>query len=84
MAAIRDLHLECGNRYLTISEECFRKAQEKGFLPASLDPRIAAVGLIAVVDGLVMNWTLDKTLFPLASYGPGIIDSYFTGLRSAV
>ena len=80
MAAIRDSHLECGNRFLSISEDAFRVAGERGFLPASVDPHCAAVGLMSVIDGLVMNWTLDKTLFPLASYGPAIIDTYLAGL----
>ena len=84
MAAIRDMHLECGNRYLAIIEDGFRRARERGFLPAVLDPRCAAVGLMAVVDGLVLNWTLDRTLFPLARYGPTIVDTYFAGLCANV
>jgi TetR/AcrR family transcriptional regulator, acrAB operon repressor len=84
MATIRDTHLECGNRYLAISEEAFRLAIARGFLPATLDPRCAAVGLVSVVDGLVLNWTLDNTLFPLASYGPLIVDTYLAGLRAEV
>ena len=80
MAAIRDSHLECGNRYLSISEEAFGLAREHGFLPATVDPHYAAVGLMSVIDGMVLNWTLDKTQFPLASYGPAIIDTYLAGL----
>ncbi len=80
MVAIRDTHLECGNRYLAITEEGFRTAQARGHLPAGLDTRCAAIGLIAVVDGLVLNWTLDRTRFPLASYGPVIVDTYLRGL----
>ncbi len=83
MARIRDTHLECGNRYLSISEEAFTLAKERGYLPSALDPRQAAVGLMAVVDGLVMNWTLDSSLFPLASYGPAIVNTYLAGLRAA-
>lgn len=82
MAAIRDTHLECGNRYLATNEEAFRLARERGYLPASLDPRCAAVGLMAVVDGLMVNWTLDSSLFPLASFGPAIIDAYLAGLSA--
>lgn len=82
MAAIRDSHLECGNRYLTMGEECFRLARERGFLSPGIDPRCASVGLMAVADGLVVNWTLDNTLFPLASYARVIIDAYLAGLRA--
>ena len=80
MAAIRDSHLECGNRYLAISEEAFRLAKERGFVPETLEPHLAAVGLMSVVDGLVLNWTLERKLFPLASYGPAIIDIFLAGL----
>ena len=80
MAGIRDTHLECGNRYHALSVECFVTAQEKGFLSRDIDARVAAVGLIAIVDGLVANWALDQSMFPLASYGPAIVDTYLAGL----
>lgn len=82
MATIRDNHLECGNRYLDVLTEGFRLAGQRGFVPTTLDPRQAAVGLMAVVDGLIVNWTLDNQLFPLARFGPAIIDSYLAGLAS--
>lgn len=80
MAKIRDRHLECGNRYLSVLEEGFRLACERGFAPTRLDARRAAIGLMAIVDGLVVNWTLDQKLFPLASFGPAIIDQYLAGV----
>jgi TetR/AcrR family transcriptional regulator, acrAB operon repressor len=80
MATIRDNHLECGNRYLDMLTEGFRLAGQRGFLPKALDPRQAAVGMMAIVDGLIVNWTLDKQLFPLDRYGPLIVDSYLAGL----
>ena len=83
MAVIRAKHLECGNRYLELCEENFRLAQERGYLPASVEPRCAAMGMMAVVDGLVLNWTLGKTLFPLDRFGPVILDTYLNGLLAA-
>ena len=80
-ARIRDTHLECGNRYLALSQECFRRAQERGLLPGSVDPHRAAVGFNAIIDGLVTNWALDPESFPLADYGPVVIDTYLDGLR---
>jgi TetR/AcrR family acrAB operon transcriptional repressor len=35
---------------------------------------------MSIVDGLVVNWTLDNKLFPLAKFGPAIIDLYLNGL----
>jgi len=83
MATIRDNHLECGNRYLSLNEGAIALARERGFLPPRVDPRQAAVGLMAVIDGLVVNWTLDHTLFPLAEYGTTAIDTYFAGLTAS-
>ena len=82
MATIRNAHLECGTHFLNINVQAFQLAKARGFLRASIDPRRAAVGLIALVDGLVVNWTLDNALFPLASDGPIIIEAYLDGLRS--
>ena len=82
MATSRDNHLECGNRYLSINEDAMRVAIARGTLSAKVDPRRAAVGLMAVIDGLVVNWTLDHQLFPLADYGIAAIDTYFAGLRA--
>lgn len=83
MATIRDNHLECGNQYLALNEAAFRLARERGYVPPEVDPRTAAVGLMAVVDGLVVNWTLDNGLFPLADYAEPIVDTYLAGLRAA-
>ena len=80
MAEIRDSHLECGNRFMGVNVHAFRRATELGLFSVQVDPHLAAVGLMAVVDGLVTNWTLDKDSFPLATYGPRIIDAYLAGL----
>jgi len=80
MARIRDQHLECGNRFLGIKESAIRRAMERGHLPEHVDPRQAAVGLMAIIDGLVANWTLDRERFPLSSMAAGIIDTYLAGL----
>ena len=80
MIAIRDKHLEVGSRHLAVLETAIRDARDKGRLRGDVDPRQAAVGLRALVDGLAINWTLDPGGFPLAEMAPGIIDSYLAGL----
>lgn len=82
MARIRDQHLECGNRFLGIKESAIRNAIERGHLPGHVDARQAAVGLMAITDGLVANWTLDRERFPLSSMAAGIIDTYLAGLAA--
>ena len=46
----------------------------------AVDPYQAAVGVIALIDGLALNWTMDPRLFPLADYAPGLVDAYLAGL----
>ncbi len=83
MAVIRDSHLECGRRFIALLEDAMQRAREAGQLPSSACPRQAAVGLIALLDGLVVNWTLEPALFPLAEYAPGLVDAYLLGLRAS-
>lgn len=80
MAVIRDSHLECGRRFIALLEEAMRCAQEQNQLPETICPHQAAVGVMALVDGLMVNWTLEPSLFPLTDYAPAIIDAYLGGL----
>lgn len=83
MAAIRAKHIECGNRFLAICEERFRLAKERGYVHVSVDPWCAAVGMMAVTDGLIQKWTLEKESFSLERLGPQILDIYLNGLLTA-
>ncbi|MDR3300031.1 MAG: TetR family transcriptional regulator [Candidatus Accumulibacter sp.] len=81
MVKIRDQHFEHGRSFLGMGITAFEASRELGFLRPRVDPRTAAIGLMAVVDGLVANWTLDKSIFPLVDAGNEIIDNYLAGLR---
>ena len=81
MAVIRDTHIECGARYLTLGEECFRKAIDRGYFPRDMDPHVASLGMMVIVDGLIATWTLYDDLFPLADYATRIMDAYLAGLQ---
>ncbi len=82
MAVIRDSHLECGRRFIALMEGAMRQAQSMGRLSGAVSPRQAAVGIIALLDGLVVNWTLEPKLFPLAEYASAIVDVYLRGLST--
>ena len=81
MAVIRDTHIECSARYLTLGEECFRKAIDRGYFPKDMDPHVALLGMMVIVDGLIATWTLYDDLFPLADYATRIMDAYLAGLQ---
>ncbi|GHU25654.1 TetR family transcriptional regulator [Betaproteobacteria bacterium] len=82
MAEICDKHLEHGKRFLDISMGAFQTSRERGHLSLRVDPRTAAIGLMAVVDGLITNWMLYRPVFSLVDTGAEIIDNYLLGLRS--
>lgn len=62
-------------------EQGFREATAKGQLPKSLDPKRAAIGIYALVDGLINNWVIDPDYVPLALEAQHMIDLYLDGLR---
>lgn len=61
-------------------ENGFRAAVHSGVLPASVEPRAAAVGLHALVDGLITNWLVDPRYFPLKREAERVVDAYLDGL----
>ena len=64
-------------------ERGFRDAVAKGQLPKATDPRRAALGAYALIDGLINNWVIDPDCVPLATEAEHMIDPYLDGLRHA-
>ncbi len=52
----------------------------RGQIDATLPPAVAARGLCALVDGLMLNWLLDPQAFDLQSTGSQMLDTYLRGL----
>lgn len=76
-------YIECRTECLGRIERGLRNAARKGLLAESVNPRIAAVGLHALVDGLITNWVLDPKYVPLAKNAEPLIDNYLDGLKAA-
>lgn len=64
------------------SEQAIRNAVKRGLLPAHVNPRLAAIGLDAMLFGLISNWLANPGYFPLERHAEAIIDLYLDGLRS--
>lgn len=62
-------------------ENGIRTAVDKKQLPDNIVPQYAAIGLHALIDGLIRNWIIDKTYFSLETQGIHIIDAYLNGLK---
>ena len=63
------------------SEQAIRNAIRRGQLPASVNPRLAAVGLDSMLYGLISNWLANPGYLPLARQAEAMIDLYLDGLR---
>ena len=82
MVQVRRRHIEARNNCLKHMERGLRNAANKGLLASSVNPRLAAVGLHALVDGLIVNWVLDPAYLPLARDAKTLVDQYLERLRS--
>ena len=80
MVLMRDRQLECRNACLSQVEEGIRRAIDKGQLASTVNPRRAAIGMHALIDGLIANWVLDPGYFSLAKEAEGMIDIYLAGM----
>jgi len=63
------------------AEQTIRNAIKRGQLPASVNPRLAAVGLDAMLYGLISNWLANPGYLPLERHAEAMIDLYMDGLR---
>lgn len=64
-----------------ITEE-FRRAIAQGQLPANMDERFAAIGLMAMIDGLCFHWLMNPALFSLEDKADNYIRVYLKGLSA--
>lgn len=64
------------------AEQAIANAIKRGQLPANLDPRLAAIGLDAMIYGLISNWLAHRSYLPLARQAEAMVDLYLDGLRS--
>jgi TetR/AcrR family transcriptional regulator, acrAB operon repressor len=83
MEQLRARHIECRANCLAQIERGLRNAARKGMLDNVVSPRVAAVGLYALVDGLIMNWVLDPKSLPLAKAAAPLIDAFLDGIGAA-
>ena len=84
MEAVRERHLSVRNGCLADVERTLKQAMKRGELSRRVPARAAAVGLHALLDGLLQNWMLDPTGFNLVKVGTQVLNTYFAGLAAEV
>jgi TetR/AcrR family acrAB operon transcriptional repressor len=83
MAPLRARHIACRSSALAQVERGLRNAAKKGLLAPSVNPRLAAIGLHALVDGLINNWVLEpKRYLPLAKAAASLVDGFLAGITA--
>jgi TetR/AcrR family transcriptional regulator, acrAB operon repressor len=62
------------------AEQAIRNAIRRGQLPADVNPRLAAIGLDAMLYGLISTWLANRDYLPLERQAEAMIDLYLRGL----
>ncbi len=73
---ISDLKSGCIER----TERTIRNAIKRSQLPKNLDARLAAIGLDAMIFGLISNWLADRSYVKLERDAEALVDRYLSCL----
>jgi len=80
MAAVRERHLQMRRDHLAVLARLLRAAQQRGDIVPAPSARQLAIGLHALVDGLIQNWMLDPASFALRAVGCKAVETHLVGL----
>lgn len=80
MEALRMRHHDSCMACIDHVETGFKNAIKKGLLPRGSNARRAARGLHALIDGMIVNWLLNRDFISLTKDAEPIIDCYLLGL----
>lgn len=84
IAALTQRQVQCRADAVHVIQGVFRDAVRRGSLPATVNARRAAIGLVAYVDGLIYDWLTDPGSFDLVREAPPLVDQFLDGLRRSV
>ncbi len=79
---VRERHIASQAQCLKSIEASVHACLDAGELPKSVNARVAAVGAMSLVSGLIANWVLDTESFNLKRHAETLVDIYFRGLAS--
>ncbi len=81
MKAVRERRLASLRERSRHLEAALRRARAQGRVGSRTPARAAALGLHALVSGLIQNWLLDPAGFDLQRVGRQAVDAYLAGLH---
>ena len=84
LEAVRERRLASRKFWLSYTERSLRQALRRGLVTLAVPAKAAALGLHALIDGLIQNWVLDPQAFDLVKTGRQVLDAYLAGVSPAV
>jgi TetR/AcrR family acrAB operon transcriptional repressor len=77
---VRSRHLQARRDYLARLERTLQRGQRQGEVVTTPSARQLAIGVHALLVGLIQNWMLDPDEFDLRSEGARAVDTHLVGL----
>lgn len=71
---------ECRMGARDVFRLALENARRRGQVRADLDTGLAAIALLAFIDGLILDWSLEPTAYSLAGQAGPMMDFFFSGL----
>ena len=81
--AVRTRRLQIRSDYLAHLERTLKLAQRRGEVKAKPSARQMAIGIHALLDGLIQNWMLEPAAYPLRTTGAAVFDVHLAGLAAS-
>lgn len=82
MSAVRERRADIAARCTAMAERCVFLAARNGLARPAVNPREAALGFWALIDGLLRAWMIAPDSFSLTGMGEKIIDAHLDALRT--
>jgi TetR/AcrR family acrAB operon transcriptional repressor len=83
LAPVQERYLEGSGEFQLQLVDALERARAQGLLREGLPIKAVALGLFALIDGLMHHWTLRPGGFDLVGCGEPAVRNYIEGLRAA-
>jgi TetR/AcrR family acrAB operon transcriptional repressor len=80
LSGVRDRHIAAAEGFVGKLADDLRSAAQAQGLVLRMPPRVAATGMHALFDGLLLGWLLNQGNFDLVAVGRATMDAYLAGL----
>lgn len=82
MDAVRLRRQHSMTNWMARAERRLHVALDNGLIHATCEPRMLALALWTMIDGMIRSWMFDPKSFDLLGLGRCVIDPYMDGLRA--